>query len=81
MGMTVTIKLFATLGLKIEDYDHKHGLMRHVPKGTTPADLLQELQIPLSHVGLISSNNKILEPDMPLSNGMSVNFFSLISGG
>lgn len=81
MTIRLTIKLYGTLGLKVPDYDHLNGIQLEVPQGTTPADLLNDLQVPLSHVGLISRDGKILKPDTVLGNQMTINFFSLISGG
>lgn len=79
--MQVTIKLFGTLGSKVQDYDHHTGIIADVPNHCTPADLLKDLQVPLSHVGLIIVDNRPIQQNTPLSDGMTISFFSLVSGG
>jgi sulfur carrier protein ThiS len=79
--MQVTIKLFGTLRMKVADYDHLSGIVLDMPDRTTPADLLETLGVPMSDVGIISCNSKVLKPDMPLVDGTTINYFSLIGGG
>ncbi|MEN8210298.1 MAG: hypothetical protein ABFR31_01155 [Thermodesulfobacteriota bacterium] len=81
MTVKLTIKLFGTLGLKIPDYNHDKGIMIDAPDNVTPADLLKDLQVPLSHVGFISCENRSIKADTPLSDGMVIHFYSLVSGG
>ncbi|MCD4677362.1 MAG: hypothetical protein K8S18_15425 [Desulfobacula sp.] len=81
MPIRLTIRLFATLSLRVPDYDHKKGILVDAPYGVTPADLLKDMKIPLSHIGFISDGNKAIAQDTLLADKMTVSFFSLVSGG
>jgi hypothetical protein len=81
MTVQLTVRLFGTLSLRVTDYNHKTGIPVVVPDGVTPEDILKKLQIPLSHVGVISDGHSTLKRDSLLWDGMEINFFSLISGG
>lgn len=81
MTMRLVIRLFGTLSLKVPDYDHEKGIVFDVPEGVTPADLLNDLQVPVSHVGFISDGKSGLQLDSRIENPMTIHFFSLISGG
>jgi len=77
----LAIQLFGTLSLKVLDYDHEKGIIVDVPDNITPEDLLRDMQIPLSHIGLISCENQAIQRDALLIDGMTISFFSLVSGG
>ena len=81
MTIQLTIRLFGTLGLKKTDYDHKKGIMVDVPDNITPEQLLEDMHIPVSHIGLISDGNQSIQLDTLLSDKMTINFFSLVCGG
>lgn len=81
MTIQLTVRLFGTLSLKVPDYDHKNGLIVDAPDGVTPENLLKDLQIPLSHVGLISHENHAIQRDTLLTDKMTISFFSLVCGG
>ena len=81
MGIRLTIRLFGTLSLRVSDYDHKKGIVVDAPAGTTSEDLVKDIKIPLSHIGFISDGKQVIRPDARLTNGMTLNFFSLVSGG
>jgi len=81
MSIRLTIRLFGTLSLGMPDYDHKKGIVVDAPDDVTPEGLLTGLQISLSHIGLISSENQAIQRDTRLADGMTISFFSLVSGG
>lgn len=81
MTVQLTIWLYGTLSFKVPDYNHKNGLPIEAPDDVTPEDLLEDLKIPLSHVGLISDGSQAIQLGTRLTDKMSVSFYSLISGG
>ena len=81
MTIRLTIRLFGTLSLQVPDYDHKKGIIVDAPDGVTPEDLLTHLQIQLSHIGLICYENQAIQRDTPLTDGMTISFFSPVYGG
>ncbi|WP_300461661.1 MoaD/ThiS family protein [Desulfobacula sp.] len=81
MTIRVTIRLFGTLSLKVPDYEHKKGLIVHLPDDATPEDLLKRLQLPPSHVGLISHENQAIQRNTRLKDGMTIGLFSPVYGG
>jgi hypothetical protein len=81
MCIRLTIRLFGTLSSAVPDYDHKKGIVVDVPDGITPEWLLNGLQISLSNIGLISCENQVIQRNTLLTDGMTIHFFSLISGG
>ncbi len=81
MAIRLTIRLFGSLSLKVPDYDHKRGIRVNVPVDVTPEDLLKDLKIPLSHIGLISDGQKAIKLGTRLTDKMNVSFYSLASGG
>ena len=81
LTIRLTIRLFGTLSLQVPGYDHKKGLIIDAPCGVTPLDVLADLQIPISHVGLISHDNRAIQQDTPLKDQMTISFFSLAGGG
>ena len=81
MGIQLTIRLFGTLSLKVPDYDHKRGIVVNAPDSITSEKLLKGIKIPLSHIGVISDGKQAIQRDAYLTNGMTINFFSLLSGG
>ena len=81
MAVRLIVRLFGTLSMKVSDYDHKKGIIFNAPEGVTPADLLKDLQVPVSHIGFISNGTSGLQLDSRLEDQMTVHFFSLVSGG
>jgi len=81
MTIQLTIQLFGTLGSRVPEYDHENGVQVSAPDGVTPEDLIKDLKIPLTHVGFISDGSCAIQLDTPLTDKMSISFYSLISGG
>lgn len=81
MTIRLTIKLFGTLSARVPDYNHQTGICVDAPDDATPEDLLNDLSIPLSHIGIISDGRHFLQKDCGLNEGMTISFFSLVSGG
>jgi len=81
MTIRLTIRLFGTLSLRVPDYDHKKGIIVDAPDGITPGYVLSHLQIPLSHIGLISHKNQAIRRDTRLVDKMTISFFSPVYGG
>ena len=81
MTIRLTIRLFGNLSLQMPDYDHKKGIIVYAPDDVTPEDLLTHLQIQISHIGFISYENQAIQRDTRLTDGMTISFFSQVSGG
>lgn len=72
----VNVKLFATFRL-----NRFSVASREYPPGTRIEDVIRELQIPESEIGMIMLNNRHAEPSHPLAEGASVSLFPLLGGG
>ena len=81
LTIRLTVRLFGILSFRMPDYNHTKGLHFEVPEGVTPEDLLNNMKIPLSHVGLISCENRSIQKDFQLADKSTISFFSPLSGG
>lgn len=81
MTIKLKVRLFGVLSLKVPAYDHKQGLIIELPDGAAPVDILKQLQLPLTHIGLISHANQAIPSDASLTDGMTINFYSPVYGG
>jgi sulfur-carrier protein len=74
--MQITLKLFATLRTGRFDED-----IRDYPPGTRIADIMGELGIPDSEIGMIMLNHRHAEPEQELHAGDTLALFPLVGGG
>ncbi len=74
--MQITVKLFASFraGRFIT-------AIREVEAGTTIADVIGQLRIPLQEIGTIMLNNRHADPERPLQEGDRLALFPLVGGG
>lgn len=73
----ITIKLFATL----RPYAPPNADRFPVPPGTTVADVVRELNIPVKDAKLIFINSIRKELDTPLQDGDRLGIFPPVGGG
>jgi molybdopterin synthase sulfur carrier subunit len=74
--MQIKVKLFATF--RTGRFSEVH---RDYAPGTRIADVIRELQIIESEVGMIMLNGKHAEPHEQLQDGASLSLFPLLGGG
>ena len=74
--MKITVKLFATFRkdrFAIEE--------RTYPEGTTAGQIVNELQLPLSQLGILLVNSRHVDLDRMLVDGETLAIFPLVGGG
>ncbi len=74
--MKITVKLFASLRLHNEK-----ELSLDMPKGSTPRDVIQQLDISEKDATIIIINGRIKELDTTLYEGDTVSIFPPVGGG
>jgi molybdopterin converting factor small subunit len=74
--MQVTVKLFATF--RVGRFSEE---TRDYPPGTRIVDIIGELQIPDTEIGMIMLNHRHAEPDQELKEGDNLALFPLVGGG
>ena len=79
--MQVRVKLYGTLGKRVPGYDHRQGLAVEVAEGTTVADLMGGLGIPLKKIGMVSLNGRLAGREAILQPDEQVKVFHPIFGG
>jgi len=74
--MQITVKLFATFRIgrfTIED--------REYPEGTTVGQIVRELEIPESELGILMVNSRHVGPERVMADGETLAIFPLVGGG
>lgn len=79
--MTVSVKLFATLGKYLPPDAQKKTTVLNLPDSATTGDIVQSLGIPDGHIHLILINGKHAERGAPLQDGAMVSMFPPVAGG
>ena len=79
--MNLIVKLYGTLSLSIENYDHANGLIVEIPDGFFINDLLVHLNISQSSVGMVLIGNSPIRKEEKLYEGGTVKIFQPIFGG
>jgi molybdopterin converting factor small subunit len=74
--MHITVKLFATF--RTGRFKEQ---LRHYPHGAAIRTVLDDLSIPIDHVGILLVNARHAEPDRPLADGDTLSVFPVIGGG
>ncbi len=74
--MKVTVKLFATFRAgRFGEQTKEYG------SGTTVAEILNELSLPLDEIGATLINHRHVEEDQVLQDGDTLSIFPLVGGG
>jgi sulfur carrier protein ThiS len=79
--MQVQVKLYGTLGKWVDGYDHRQGLAVAIEEGTTVADLMARIGIPLKKIGMVSLDGRLAGKETILQAHMQVKVFHPIFGG
>ena len=79
--MKVKVRLFGTLGNKFPDHDPLNGFEIEIPANASIGDLLDQLDIPKSKIGLVSVQGRLVKADKTLKQGDFIRIFRPIFGG
>ena len=79
--MKVKVRLFGTLGNKFPDHDPINGFEIEIPADASVGDLLGQLDIPKSKIGLVSVQGRLVKADKTLKQGDFIRIFRPIFGG
>jgi sulfur carrier protein ThiS len=79
--MKVKVKLFGTLGEKFPDHDPLKGFEIEIPKDANVGDLIDQLDIPKSKIGLVSVQGRPVKADKTLKRGDFICVYRPIFGG
>ena len=79
--MKVLIKLFSVLRDYVPDYNPQKGVETELPDGSTVADLISHLEIPMSKVPVVTCNGRILQPADTIQEDSTLHIFQPLSGG
>ncbi len=79
--MKVKVRLFGTLGKQFPDHDPLNGFTAEIPDNTTVGELLDQLQIPKSKIGVVSVQGRLVNADKVLKPNDFVRIFRPIFGG
>jgi sulfur carrier protein ThiS len=79
--MKVKVRLFGTLGKQFPDHDPLNGFTVKIPDNSTVGELLDQLQIPKSKIGLVSVQGRLVKADKTLKPDDFVRIFRPIFGG
>ena len=79
--MKVKVRLFGTLGNKFPDHDPLNGFEIEIQEAASVGDLLDQLEIPKSKIGLVSVQGRLVKTGKILKPGDFVRIFRPIFGG
>lgn len=79
--MKVLVKLFSVLRDYVPDYDPQKGVETELPDGSTVADLLSHLGIPMSKVPVVTCNGRILGTADIINEDSVMHIFQPVAGG
>lgn len=79
--MNVKVRLFGTLGKKFPDHDPLNGFEIEIPKDASVGDLIEQLDIPKSKIGLVSVQGRLVQADKTLKQGDYIRIYRPIFGG
>ena len=77
--MRVHVRLFGDFRHFLRETDGHATL--DVAEGTTVRDVLDRVQVPVTHVGLVSVNREMVPVETVLGDGDAVDVFSPLGGG
>ena len=79
--MKVKVRLFGTLGKKFPDHDPLNGFEVEIPKNVNVDNLIDQLDIPKSKIGLVSVQGRLVKADQTLKQGDCIRIYRPIFGG
>ena len=79
--MKVLVKLFSVLRDYVPDYNPQKGVEAELSDGSTVADLLSHLGIPMSKVPVVACNGHILQPADTIHEDSILHVFQPVAGG
>ena len=79
--MQVKVRLFGMLGKKFPDHDPLNGFEIEIPQDASVGDLLDQLDIPKSKIGLVSVQGRLVKAGKTLKQGDFIRIFRPIFGG
>ncbi len=79
--MTLQVLLNASLRRFFPDYDPYQGLPVQVEPGTTVAQVVERLGLPMGEITIIMVNGIRREPDFPLQGDERLGLFPAVGGG
>jgi sulfur carrier protein ThiS len=79
--MKVRVRLFGTLGKKFPDHDPLNGFEIEIPEDASVDELLDQLDIPKSKIGLVSVQGRLVKAGKTLKQGDFIRIYRPIFGG
>ena len=79
--MKVKVRLFGTLGKQFPDHDPLDGFEIEIPEDAKVGDLLDQLEIPKSKIGLVSVEGRLVKAAKTLKPGDFIRIYRPIFGG
>jgi sulfur carrier protein ThiS len=79
--MKVKVRLFGTLGKSFSDHDPLNGFEVEIPKDANVGDLIDQLEISKSKIGLVSVQGHLVKADKKLKQGDYIRMYRPIFGG
>lgn len=79
--MTISIKLYGTLGKYIQGYQHDTGMICPFEENETLSGLAQRLGIPPARVGIVTINGNMATADSKVPDQCQIKIFQPIFGG
>ena len=79
--MKVKVRLFGTLGNKVPDHDPLNGFEIEIRQDANVGDLLDQLEIPKSKIGLVSVEGRLVKAGKTLKAGDFIRIYRPIFGG
>ncbi len=79
--MKVKVRLFGALGKSFPDHDPLNGFEVEIPKGANVGDLIDQLEISKSKIGLVSVQGRLAKADKTLKRGDFIRIYRPIFGG
>ena len=73
--------MFGTLGKKFPDHDPLKGFEIEIPEDANVGDLLDQLDIPKSKIGLVSVQGRLVKAGKALKTGDFIRIYRPIFGG
>jgi len=74
--MQITVKLFATFRIGRFTIEN-----REFPEGTTVGQIVRELEIPESELGILMVNSRHVDLERVMADGEALAIFPLVGGG
>jgi sulfur carrier protein ThiS len=79
--MKVKVRLFGNLGKEFPDHDPLNGFKVEISKDASLGELIDQLDIPKSKIGLVSVQGRLVQAGEILKPGDSIRIYRPIFGG